>query len=73
MHAHPQQPQADVDNEIPACPMSFPQIQAMSVQELRKYLGDQEAFDAYIQEHPHRQYVAFVDHEALERVLYFFL
>lgn len=53
--------------------MSFPQIQAMSVQELRKYLGDQEAFDAYIQEHPHRQYVAFVDHEALERVLYFVL
>jgi hypothetical protein len=37
--------------------MSFPQIQGMSVQELRKILGDRAAFDMYIEEHPHRQYV----------------
>jgi hypothetical protein len=53
----PPPPPPQVDDEIPPCPMSFPQIQGMSVQELRKILGDRAAFDMYIEEHPHRQYV----------------
>lgn len=34
--------------------MSFPQIQAMSVQELRNYIDNPDAFDRFISEHPHR-------------------
>jgi hypothetical protein len=55
--SYPEQPHASVDAIIPACPTTFPQIQNMSVEELRVHLGDPVAFDRLIREHPHCQCV----------------
>jgi hypothetical protein len=41
------------DFSFPACPESFPEIQRMSLDQIRVLLNDSAAFEKFINEHPH--------------------